>query len=213
MAITVYTYNDKVLKNAATDKWLTKYVDPLNPLGLSLNTMRLKLSSGTSFSGSGPAICIDETNNIWDWTWSESLSAKNPGNIVEVLGINMNGVTSLNGAFVNCSNLTHIAVENINTSNVTDFYNLAYGCSSISVIPDFDVSSATDVTYMFNGCTGVESGALAMYNKLAALGDQITAKGTATPYNTLPFYNCGSDTVTGAAELAQIPASWGGTGA
>ena len=34
MAITVYTYNDKVLKNVTTDKWLKKAVDPYNPLGL-----------------------------------------------------------------------------------------------------------------------------------------------------------------------------------
>lgn len=25
------------------------------------------------------------------------------------------------------------------------------------------------------------------------------------------FYDCGRDTVTGAAELAQIPSDWGGT--
>jgi hypothetical protein len=59
---------------------------------------------------------------------------------------------------------------------------------------------------MFNDCLNVQSGALALYQQ---------ASTQTTPpseyYNT--FYNCGSNTTTGAAELAQIPSSWGGTGA
>jgi hypothetical protein len=31
--------------------------------------------------------------------------------------------------------------------------------------------------------------------------------------HTYTFAWCGRDTITGAAELAQIPSSWGGTGA
>lgn len=37
---TVYTYNNKVLKNSANDKWLAKKeapIDPYNPLGLPAN--------------------------------------------------------------------------------------------------------------------------------------------------------------------------------
>jgi hypothetical protein len=54
---------------------------------------------------------------------------------------------------------------------------------------------------MFYGCTAVESGALALYNQMA---------GQATPpgNHARCFYNCGANTTTGAAELAQIPSDW-----
>ena len=78
--------------------------------------------------------------------------------------------------------------------------------SKLKMVPsNFDVSSVSNVEGMFKTTTLVESGALAMYNKLSAL-DPLPTYGTGT------FENCGSDTVTGAAELAQIPSSWGGTG-
>lgn len=41
MAITVYTYNDKVLKNTATDKWLKK-ADA--PAGIVLNSSNATVS-------------------------------------------------------------------------------------------------------------------------------------------------------------------------
>jgi len=56
---------------------------------------------------------------------------------------------------------------------------------------------------MFMNCYKVESGALALYQQ---------ARSQANPPSTHnhAFANCGRDTVTGAAELAQIPVSWGG---
>ncbi len=57
---------------------------------------------------------------------------------------------------------------------------------------------------MFDVCTNVTSGALAMYNYLITLPDLPNYYGDA-------FSGCGSNTVSGAAELAQIPTSWGGT--
>jgi len=57
------------------------------------------------------------------------------------------------------------------------------------------------MSYMFSGCYKVESGALALYQQ---------ASSQATPPSThnSAFYKCGRDTVTGAAELAQIPSDW-----
>lgn len=105
------------------------------------------------------------------------------------------------------SNLTALeTVEMGNTSNVTNIMAMFNGCSSLKAIPDFDVSSVTDCGATFTNCKKVESGALNMYQKLSALSPLPT-------YNRGTFLDCGSDTVTGAAELAQIPSSWGGTGA
>lgn len=96
------------------------------------------------------------------------------------------------------------------TSAVTDFSEMFQGASlrwpstkSVS-IPLFDTSSAVDVSNMFNNFNRVSSGALALYQQMST---------QATPPTTYTncFYNCGRNTVTGKAELAQIPTSWGGT--
>jgi hypothetical protein len=74
----------------------------------------------------------------------------------------------------------------------------------ITHIPLFDTSSATNVAGMFGGAKNVESGALALYQQMS------TQDNPPSSYSSC-FYQCGSNTVTGAAELAQIPTSWGGT--
>jgi len=53
----------------------------------------------------------------------------------------------------------------------------------------------------FYGCVNVESGALALYQQASTQTNPPTNN-----YQT--FTNCGSNTVTGVAELAQIPSSW-----
>lgn len=80
-------------------------------------------------------------------------------------------------------------------------------CTNLKRVPNFNfnVSNLGSAGYAFRQCTAVESGALSMYNKLSATGTIL--------YHDWTFGGCGSDTTTGAAELAQIPASWGGTGA
>ena len=57
---------------------------------------------------------------------------------------------------------------------------------------------------MFQGCTKVTEGALAQYTWFINNNNNITN-------HSSTFLNCGLDTQTGAAELAQIPVGWGGT--
>ena len=71
-------------------------------------------------------------------------------------------------------------------------------CEKLRYIPAFNFSSLGDARYTFNDCYSVESGILDMYNSLK---DRVTQ-------HTETFYNCGINTVTGAAELAQIPDDW-----
>lgn len=66
------------------------------------------------------------------------------------------------------------------------------------IVPPKDIGIY--VNNAFYGCTKVESGALSLYNKFSSAG-------WTTNY-TKCFYRCGSDTETGAAELAQIPSGW-----
>ena len=180
-------------------------VDPYNPLGLDQYTMRVRLTSGSTFNGAGTAVCIDQENNIWDWTFgpdsgSHSISMKSTTNFIEVLGINTHDVTDFTGAFDGCANLIALPT-NVYFGDGTIFNYFCRNCNIITSIPNYDVHSATNVYSMFERCYNVESGALTMYNQLAALGEQVVSK-------QYCFTNCGSNTVTGAAELAQIPTDW-----
>lgn len=194
MSTTVYTYNDKVLVNSANDKWLKKKegspvitVDP--------GTIRVKMPSGWTAAdfGSGPPgiTFTDLGNDIWDCvvsnmvaTWPNYTNPYKLTRAIELIAMN----------------------TTLNSSNATNMHNaFLHSSSLIKLYPDnYIVSNLTDVSGMFEGCSNIESGIIGTYNKFAALGAQVTT------YSDC-FKNCGSNTVTGAAELAQIPSSWGGT--
>lgn len=91
------------------------------------------------------------------------------------------------------------------TAKLAGNYNLILVGSNGDFIGQYKYTSATTVDWCFAGCSNVESGALALYN-------QMSTQTTPPQYHQYCFTNCGRDTVTGAAELAQIPSSWGGTG-
>lgn len=103
--------------------------------------------------------------------------------------------------FSDCAGLTSVPL--FNTSSVTNMSSMFRNCTSLTTIPLFNTSSVTRMTNMFYGCINVQSGALALYQQAS---NQATVS-----EHTNTFTNCGRDTVTGAAELAQIPTSWGGT--
>lgn len=146
----------------------------------------------------------------------------------DVLDMDLTGVTTVSYLFNSARQVKNIFSIR-NTSSVTDFNSFLYHTSGIAIqsIPLFDTSSATNMSAMFRGCsltsiplfntdnvtnvysmfygcTKVESGALALYQQMSS---------QATPPKTHSgcFTNCGKSTTTGAAELAQIPKSWGGT--
>ena len=162
MAITVYTYNDKVLKNVTTDKWLKKAepLDPYNPLGLPANTVRVRTSDGNapSYMGQRPvydtATLVTGTSDVYD---------------VYISG--------------------------------TSFEFLLYGSSNVVNILGANTTGITNVNSMFFACNNVQSGALALYQQMSSQPVQ--------PSNhSATFANCGVNTTTGAAELAQIPSDW-----
>lgn len=88
----------------------------------------------------------------------------------------------------------------LDTSKATSLDSFIGDCFELQYVPDLDVSSCIDADWICIGDTNVVSGALNLYNKLAALDPM--------PTHDQAFTNCGKDTVTGAAELAQIPDSW-----
>lgn len=114
----------------------------------------------------------------------------------------MSSATNAECMFSNCTSLASVPL--FNTSNVTNMLSMFANCTSLTSVPLFNTDSVTNVSYMFRMCTHVESGALALYQ-------QMSTQTTPPTTHTNCFANCGSNTTTGAAELAQIPSDWGGT--
>lgn len=207
---TIYTFNGKVLKNAANDKWLIKKVG-LPPI--PANTVRVRTSDGlvptkadvygitTSYE---TATLVPGTTDVYD-VYKSGTSFDNflyhSSNVVEVLGANTSNVTSMSSMFSNCTSLNTVAI--FDTSNVTNMSNMFTDNTSLTKVPLVDTSSVTNMNGMFSRCFNVESGALDLYNQASTqVNPPANHNGT--------FNYCGFNTVTGAAELAQIPPSWGG---
>lgn len=112
-------------------------------------------------------------------------------------------VTNTSSMFQGCTVLTSVPL--LDTSSVTDMSYMFDSCGALASVPLFDTSSVANMEGMFSCCYNVESGALALYQQASSKAIVPTHNGT--------FGDCGSNTVTGAAELAQIPGDWGGTGA
>lgn len=116
-------------------------------------------------------------------------------------------VTSLYQMFSQCTALTQLTIDNDDQNVVTNVNSFLQYCSALPYVPylKLPVSGRLSTNSCFYRMYKVESGALAMY--------QQWANSSNVSHNTYTFQDCGRDTVTGAAELAQIPSSWGGTGA
>lgn len=207
-----------------------KEKDPYNPLDLPPYTMRLVFKNGyTPQFHKGTGVQVKTRPNIWDLTyentdWGNMLD----GDIwlLEVMGANTTGVTNMNDMFFDCSAFSSTCIfdtSNVtstrdmfmscrsltsaplfDTSNVTDMHWMFAGCTSLNSVPLLDTSNVTDMGGTFGQCWSVQSGALALYQQASSQTNPPTNhNGT--------FGNCGRDTQTGSAELAQIPQSWGGT--
>lgn len=114
------------------------------------------------------------------------------------------GGSGLQQFFDGCTNLENVGT--IYAPNVRQVHYMFRGCTSLKSMPSMNCDNVTNTMDMFSGCRNVESGILDFYNYLSTKDVAVTTySGT--------FNNCGIDTVTGAAELDQIPSSWGGTGA
>lgn len=203
-----------------------------NPLGLQEFVVRLETTEAVTQADfpKGTLTEIDGNNNIYeiyypqaDWTELFTGNTK----IKKILGANTSKVTKLYKTFFQCTSLQSVAL--FDTSKVTTFYACFYGCLVLDNVPKFLMNVAInayamfyhcraltalpDLYYyvlencdsMFDGCTAVADGESMTnaYNRLSSLESVTT--------HTNTFSTCGANTVEGAAALAQIPASWGGT--
>ena len=160
-----------------------------------------------------------DTSNVTDMSWMFSVCT----HLDEFPLFDTTNVTTMSGMFERCILL--ISVPLFNTSNVTDMSWMFSGCTSLTSMPLLDTSNVTVMSYMFSGCTdlieitlfdtskvdnmmrtfencnNVRSGALALYK-------QLSTQAVPPTYHFQTFANCGINTTTGAAELAQIPSGW-----
>lgn len=195
----------------STKIYESSVVDPLNPLGLPPYTIRVQLAPGKE-PGTWATWAVQWTQvssspNVWDGTrndpdWSNNQIFLTGPEVIAILGFNATGITNFNYAFNGFTYLSSVCL--FDTSAVTDMNSMFDGCIQLTSIPLFDTSSVTDMRNCFRGCYNVQSGALALYQ-------QASTQTTPPSQYADCFYICGKDTQTGAAELAQIPQSWGGT--
>lgn len=148
--------------------------------------------------------------DIIDWHVKDTSTSLNDTN--QRIGSGWTNLKRINISY--CSHLTTMyqsftstSVEEIylsNTSSVTDIHEMCKGASSLKIIPYIeDVTAVTSCLNAFDGCVNVESGITSMYNRLSAI------PGMTEPYKYYQcFKDCGSNTVAGAAELANVPSGW-----
>lgn len=105
--------------------------------------------------------------------------------------------------FSGCASLVNM--PKMSMIHVNDASYMFYGCTSLESI-DSDIpgdyreySAISDATAMFYNCVNVASGILDLYNVLSV---------PPAAYHLGTFYNCGINSATGSQELLEIPASW-----
>lgn len=190
-------FGTKIIKHSS------KVVSAPTP-SLPPNTIRCKFSAGYTPTMGDTQTLVDVDNNIWDiykasTSWDGLFG--NCTDLLEVIGANTTNITDMKWILSYCSNLTSVSL--FDTSNVIDIHSMFNGCTSLISIPLFNTSNVTDMRAMCQGCFNVQSGALALYQQAS------TQSNPPIEYDHC-FTDCGIYTVTGAAELAQIPVSWGG---
>jgi hypothetical protein len=207
---------------------------------IEANTLRFKFSkmdydpivAGVGTGGTWKKVSA-KFNNVWDWTrnnayWGTAFknAFNSSDNFVSIIDCGtLSTPTAMYQMFMGSTSLKYVCY--LPSTAITNFESAFSGCSSLETIEFFDttvavtiqscfynclslkklplISSAPNVTKVsgaFNGCVNVESGALYNYNTLSAIAGINSYADT--------FKDCGNNTETGAAELAQIPRSWGG---
>lgn len=198
-------FNNKLIKSG--NRIIRKAIDPLNPLNLPPNTVRVRTSDDnvpykarlTSYE---TATLVPGTSDVYDvYKGGTSLDRlfRDSVNVIEVLGANTSNVISMENMFYGCTALQSVPL--FDTSKVTDMDYMFIYCEQLTTLPLFDTSNVRDMWATFEKCYNVQSGALALYQ-------QASSQANPPSKHNRTFLQCGSNTQTGAAELAQIPNNW-----
>ena len=189
---------DLTYNNTDWSNLLQSHTDLLEVINANTEDV-VNMEAMFSYCGSLESVSFFNTSNVTNMQSMFTSCAS----LTTVPLFDTSNVTNMFYMFNGCSSLTYVPL--FNTSNVFFMEGIFYYCYSLEAVPLFDTSSVTNMARMFYNCTNVQSGALALYQ-------QASTQATPPTEHTNTFYNCGINTETGSAELAQIPASWGGTG-
>lgn len=140
------------------------------------------------------SVPLYDTSNVLDMQYMFSRCAT----LDTIPAFDTRNVTNMDSMFSN-SHITSVPL--LNTSKVSNMRNMFSTCFYLRNIPLFDTSSATNMHRTFSYCRRVESGALALYQ-------QASSQANPPSDHDGTFYNCGTYTETGTAELEQIPSDW-----
>ena len=95
-----------------------------------------------------------KTYRLTDLT-SYKIEENNSKEFIEIIFINMSGITDMSYMFSGCSEIKELNLDNFDTSKVTNMSCLFYGCESLTSIPDiseWNTSNVTDMSCMFSDC-------------------------------------------------------------
>ena len=162
--MSIYTFNNKVLKH--NNKLLVggEPVDPYNPLNLPPNTIRLKFKDGViptfeNWAGTPiPGTQVSEEPNIWDLTYNDSdwqALLSHQSDLLEVLGANTTNVTNIKNMFWLCTSLSSVNI--FDTSNITGMRELYDRCYSLLNVPSLNVSNVIDLGSLYSYCYSLTS--------------------------------------------------------
>ena len=132
------------------------FVADYNPLNLPAYTIRLRIDIHNFWKSDVKGTVTNVTSDVIDVTrsdpdWSDMLyTSANGLGILEVLGANTTGVTSMSGLFHSCHKLTSIPIFDM--SSVTDATNMFHQCDGIVSFPDYDTHNVTKMGGMFSYC-------------------------------------------------------------
>lgn len=211
MSTSLLTFGNKILTVGGDALSISS-----SPIVLPANTMRLKFTDGYTPTGDSSITYtqVSSSPNIWDATnirsdgmWNYMFY--NNTDLLEVMATgDLSDARLMVGVFGFCTSLTSTA-DFTTTSNVTNFQSMFKDCSSLINVPSVNITSATNAIGMFYHCTGVQSGALSFYQQLSS-HSWPAYTGSHNVGCVRTFENCGMDTVSGLAELNQIPSNYGG---
>ena len=127
------------------------------------------------------------------------LSFKDCSSLSSIPWFDTSKVTNMEMMLSNCSNISSVPLYY--TSNVVYMNGMLENCTSLTSLPLFDTYKVKHIDAAFNSCVNVQRGALALYQ-------QASTQTNPPSYHHYTFKDCGRDTQTGSAELAQIPSDW-----
>ena len=168
-----------------------------NPLNLPPYTIRLKYKNGVTPSFTkGTGVQVSQSPNIWDLTfvnsyWGDLLNFH--PDLLEVLGANTTGVTSMYETFINCTSL--ISISLFDTSTVSNMMHMFAGCTSLTTVPLFDTSSVTDMSVMFHTCTSLTTVPLFDTSNVSSMSEMFHS---CTSLTTVPLFDTSKVTDIGA---------------